>query len=390
MNGTPGGDPEHPAAARRERDRGRRPHQAAPAAAPAPPCRRRSRSTVLTDRTATIRASVRGRAVRADAVGRAGRAGHLPVPAQRRRAPLIPAVAVPLSLVGTFGAMYLLGFSLNNLSLMALTISTGFVVDDAIVMIENIARYVEAGESPLEAALKGARADRLHHPVPDRLADRGAHPAALHGRRGRPPVPRVRDHPRRHDPDLGGRVADADPDDVRPAAPPHARPSGRAGSTVVRARVRPDHRGLRHEPSLGARRTRRRRSRSRSPRSALTVVLYVVRPEGLLPGAGHRRHPGHLGGAAVDLVSGDGRAAAGAGRGDPRGSGGREPVLVHRRRRHQRHAQQRAHPDQPEAARPARGERDRRHPPPAARSWRGSRASSSSCSRCRTSPSRTG
>ncbi len=69
----------------------------------------------------------------------------------------IPSVAVPLSLVGTFGVMYLLGFSLNNLSLMALTISTGFVVDDAIVMIENIARYVEEGETPMEAALKGAK-----------------------------------------------------------------------------------------------------------------------------------------------------------------------------------------------------------------------------------------
>jgi multidrug efflux pump len=66
-------------------------------------------------------------------------------------------VAVPLSLIGTFGIMYLLGYSLNNLSLMALTISTGFVVDDAIVMIENISRYIEEGESPFEAALKGAR-----------------------------------------------------------------------------------------------------------------------------------------------------------------------------------------------------------------------------------------
>ncbi len=71
-------------------------------------------------------------------------------------ATIIPSVAVPLSLVGTFGVMYLLGYSLNNLTLMALTISTGFVVDDAIVMIENISRYVEAGERPLEAALKGA------------------------------------------------------------------------------------------------------------------------------------------------------------------------------------------------------------------------------------------
>ena len=72
------------------------------------------------------------------------------------RATLIPSVAVPLSLVGTFGVMYLLGYSLNNLTLMALTISTGFVVDDAIVMIENINRYLEAGDSPLDAALKGA------------------------------------------------------------------------------------------------------------------------------------------------------------------------------------------------------------------------------------------
>ena len=71
-------------------------------------------------------------------------------------ATIIPAVAVPLSLVGTFAAMYILGYSLDNLSLMALTISTGFVVDDAIVMIENIARYIEAGHPPMEAALKGA------------------------------------------------------------------------------------------------------------------------------------------------------------------------------------------------------------------------------------------
>jgi multidrug efflux pump len=69
---------------------------------------------------------------------------------------IIPGVAVPLSLVATFGVMYLLGYSLNNLTLMALTISTGFVVDDAIVMIENITRYIEAGAAPLDAALKGA------------------------------------------------------------------------------------------------------------------------------------------------------------------------------------------------------------------------------------------
>src|ERR1700728_2929596 len=71
-------------------------------------------------------------------------------------ATIIPSVAVPLSLVGTFGVMYALGYSLDNLSLMALTISTGFVVDDAIVMIENISRYLEAGDTPMQAAIKGA------------------------------------------------------------------------------------------------------------------------------------------------------------------------------------------------------------------------------------------
>jgi multidrug efflux pump len=71
-------------------------------------------------------------------------------------ATIIPSIAVPVSLIGTFGAMYALGYSLDNLSLMALTISTGFVVDDAIVMIENITRYIEAGESPMQAAMKGA------------------------------------------------------------------------------------------------------------------------------------------------------------------------------------------------------------------------------------------
>ena len=72
------------------------------------------------------------------------------------RATVIASLSVPISLIGTCGAMYLLGYSLNNLTLMALTIATGFVVDDAIVMIENISRHIEEGETPMEAALKGA------------------------------------------------------------------------------------------------------------------------------------------------------------------------------------------------------------------------------------------
>src|ERR1700688_3084512 len=73
------------------------------------------------------------------------------------RATLIPGIVVPLSLIGTFGVMYLLGYSLDNLSLMALTISTGFVVDDAIVVIENISRYREQRMPPIQAAIEGAK-----------------------------------------------------------------------------------------------------------------------------------------------------------------------------------------------------------------------------------------
>ena len=78
-------------------------------------------------------------------------------------ATIIPGIAVPLSIIGTFAVMYMLGYSLDNLSLMGLTIAVGFVVDDAIVMIENIVRYIEAGDTPFEAAIKGAGPDRLHH-----------------------------------------------------------------------------------------------------------------------------------------------------------------------------------------------------------------------------------
>jgi multidrug efflux pump len=111
---------------------------------------------VLTDRTVTIRASV------ADVEFELGLAVILVVAViflflRNIPATIIPSLSVPLSLVGTLAVMYELGFSLNNLSLMALTVATGFVVDDAIVMIENIARYIEAGERPLAAALKGSR-----------------------------------------------------------------------------------------------------------------------------------------------------------------------------------------------------------------------------------------
>ena len=113
----------------------------------------------------------------------------------RRGTPTIAAgVTVPLSLAGTCAAMWAVGYSINNLSLMALAISVGFVVDDAIVMIENVFRNLEKGMSPLRAAFEGRAADRLHGRLHQRLADRGLHPAAVHGRRRRPAVPRVLAH----------------------------------------------------------------------------------------------------------------------------------------------------------------------------------------------------
>ena len=111
--------------------------------------------SILTDRTTTIRASVSD--VQFELMLTVALVVMVMFLFLRNiAATIIPGIAVPLSLVATFGVMYLLGYSLNNLTLMALTISTGFVVDDAIVMIENISRYIEAGEAPLAAALKGS------------------------------------------------------------------------------------------------------------------------------------------------------------------------------------------------------------------------------------------
>lgn len=112
--------------------------------------------SVLTDRTQTIRAAVRD--VQHELLFAIALVVMVTFLFLRRvSATIIPSIAVPLSLIGTFGVMYLAGFSVNNLTLMALTIATGFVVDDAIVMLENISRHIEEGQTPMQAALKGAR-----------------------------------------------------------------------------------------------------------------------------------------------------------------------------------------------------------------------------------------
>ena len=107
-------------------------------------------------------------------------------------ATIIPSVTVPLALLGACALMWFAGYSLDNLSLMALTISVGFVVDDAIVMLENITRYIEGGEDPLAAALKGSREIGIHHRLDQHVADCRADPVASDGRHHRPAVPRIR------------------------------------------------------------------------------------------------------------------------------------------------------------------------------------------------------
>ena len=118
-------------------------------------------------------------------------------------ATIIPSLALPFSIIGTFAVMYLLDYSLDNLSMMALILSIGFVVDDAIVMLENIVRHMEMGESAMTAALKGSQRDRLHHRLDDAVAGRGVHSGALHGRRARTAVQGIRGHHLRRDSDFG-------------------------------------------------------------------------------------------------------------------------------------------------------------------------------------------
>ena len=152
--------------------------------------------SILTDRTETIRASVRD--VQFTLILTVVLVVMVMFVFLRKFwATVIPSVALPLAVIGTFGVMKLVGFSLDNLSLMALTISTGFVVDDAIVMIENIVRFIEAGDPPLAGRAQGRQANRFHRHFAERLADRGLHSAAVHDRDRGPVVPRICHHPER-------------------------------------------------------------------------------------------------------------------------------------------------------------------------------------------------
>ena len=198
-------------------------------------------------------------------------------------ATIIPSVAVPLSLVGTFGVMYLLGYSLNNLTLMALTISTGFVVDDAIVMIENIARFIEEGDPPLQAALKGS--EQIGFTIVSLSVSLIAVliPLLFMGDIVGPAVPRVRGDAERDDRGLGGRLADADADDVRAAAAGIS-PSREQRRLYqrVRACFRVDHRLLRPH-AAGSCCGISRHAGGRGGTLVATIYLYIIIPKGFFP-----------------------------------------------------------------------------------------------------------
>ena len=147
-------------------------------------------------------------------------------------ATIIPSLALPFSIIGTFAVMYLLDYSLDNLSMMALILSIGFVVDDAIVMLENIVRHMEMGEAPLLAALKGSRGNRLHHRLHDAVAGRRVHPGAVPGRRAGTAVPGIRGHHLRRHSDLRRGLRHADAHAVQPLPASATRGRSAAGSTA--------------------------------------------------------------------------------------------------------------------------------------------------------------
>ena len=265
-------------------------------------------------------------------------------------ATFIPSLSVPLSIVGTFAAMYLLGYSLNNLSLMALTIASGFVVDDAIVMIENISRYIEQGEKPLDAAMKGAGeigftivsltvsliavlipllfmqevVGRLFREFAVTLAITILISAVV----SLTLVPMLCAKLLRHQQDEKQQGA-------------LARKSEELFDRVIAEYDRLLTWVLDHQPL-----------------TLLVAVVTLVRdgpalhrdPEGLLPGAGHRPGAGHHAGRADRFVRRDGASGRRRWRAncckDPDVA---EPVLLHRRGRHQQHAEQRPLPDQSHA-----------------------------------------
>ena len=316
--------------------------------------------SVLTDRTTTIRESVRD--VQWEMMLAIGLVVFVIFLFLRNfGATTIPSVAVPLSLVGTFGVMYLIGFSLNNLSLMALTISTGFVVDDAIVMIENVARYVEQGDPPLEAALKGS--EQIGFTILSLTVSLIAvlipllFMSDVVGRLFREfavtlgvtillsAVVSLTLTPM-----MCARILKHTPEEKQGR---FFRASQRLFDRVIEAYGRTLRWVLNHQAPvlLVAVAT-----------LVLTVLLYIVVPKGFFP----IQDTGVILGIseAPQSISfpGMAEAAADAGPGDPQRSGRRKSLFLHRRRWNEHHPEQRSHPHQPEAPGGPEGERERGDP----------------------------
>ena len=303
--------------------------------------------SILTDRTVTIRASVED--VQFELVLTVALVVMVIFVFLRNiAATIIPSVAVPLSIVGTFGVMYLLGYSLNNLSLMALTISTGFVVDDAIVMIENIIRYVEEGEAPLAAALKGS--EQIGFTIVSLSVSLIAVliPLLFMG-------------------DIVGRlfrefavtlsvtiivsaIVSLTLTPMMCALLLRHKPPEKQGRLFKASEAASGRRSSRSTADTLQRRPQApvRHAAGRRGHAGADHLPLHRDSQGLLSRAGHRRHPRHLRSAAGHFLCRHVRAAAGAGRRHSQRPGRRFPLQLHRHRRHQHHAQQRPHPDQPQ------------------------------------------
>jgi hypothetical protein len=283
--------------------------------------------SVLSDRTGTIRASVAD--MQLTLAGTIAMVMLVVFLFLRRTTPTIAAgVTVPLSLAGTCALMWCVGFSIDNLSLMALAVSVGFVVDDAIVMIENVFRNMEKGHSPLRATIEGAR--QIGFTVISISVSLVAAfiPLLFMGGHRRARVPRVLGHARLRDPGLDHRIAHRHADDLRALHPqraePHRaafRPRGRMGAVAHDPR-------LWREPARAARAPRADAGRDGGDDRAHRRPLHQD-AEGLFP-AGRYRPDLHLDARrAGHLLQGDGRHAAQGARHHP-GRSRRSPASAHR------------------------------------------------------------
>jgi multidrug efflux pump len=274
---------------------------------------------VLTDRTTTIRASVES--VQHELLLTIGLVVLVIYSFLHSfRATIIPSAAVPLSIVGTFGIMYLMGYTLNNLTLMALTISTGFVVDDAIVMIENIMRYVEDGMDPLPASLKGASEIGFIDST------------AVYGGCHRQAFPRICRDAQRDDFCIGNRLLDTHTDDVRTAAKNH--PQARRQQSRSRHARLVIHRlaaVLRNDPEVDPQAPGLDHAGLSSHPCGYRFSLHSS-PQRVLSHPGYRSDPRHHAERSRHIVCTDERQTSRTQRSSMRRSGRREHRKFHRYR----------------------------------------------------------